>query len=399
MWTGEGIFLQAPEGRNSWRSGHRPERSSSRSIMNYIIEPDASELLLAPISEEMPAGESLRYDETYDRIKAARHEDADLPMGMWETDLKRAEWSLVETLCTEALERRTKDIQIAIWLLEARIARRGYAGVLSGLQLINALCERFWDHLHPELREDDPEYRLSPFEWMNEKLSMKIGWIPITRPASPDGVTYNLFDLKNAQNLENLGVKNPSVISDAMRDGTVTMAKFTGSLLLTPDEFYIAMELELRDCLEQLTMLELFLRAHCGATAPSVRLFAVALQDVLNFAGQTLRARGAAPAPRREHRAEPVTERNIEENAPDAGEAVGGGEGIPRLQIRNRAEAYGMLSMIADYLTNVEPHSPTPYLIRRAVTWGSMPLAELLQELTGDGGDLASAYKLLGIRE
>ncbi|MEO5930846.1 MAG: type VI secretion system protein TssA [Candidatus Kapaibacterium sp.] len=369
--------------------------------MNDSIETGVSELLLAPISEEMPAGESLRYEGTYDRIKAARHEDADLPMGMWETDLKRADWGLVETLCTEALEKKTKDIQIAIWLLEARITRRGYAGVLSGLRLINALCERFWDDLHPEFRVDDPEFRLAPFEWMNEKLSMKIGWIPITRPASPDGTIYNLFDLQKAQNLENLAIKNPSVINDAIRDGGVTMAKFTGSLLLTSDEFYTAMEVELRDCLEQLTMMELFLRAHCGADAPSVRLFVAALQDALTFVGQTLRLRGAEPAPRREYRAEQIAEHNNEVNMPDAAgvEQSITDDGIPRLLIRNRAEAYGMLSMIADYLTNVEPHSPTPYLIRRAVTWGSMPLAELLQELTGDGGNLVSAYKLLGIRD
>src|SRR4051812_43072758 len=97
--------------------------------MSDIIESNQSELLLAPISPEMPAGENLRYEELYDRIRNARREDPDLPMGVWETDLKRADWSLVEALCTEALEQRTKDLQIAIWLLEARIVLHGFSGV------------------------------------------------------------------------------------------------------------------------------------------------------------------------------------------------------------------------------------------------------------------------------
>jgi type VI secretion system ImpA/VasJ family protein len=65
---------------------------------------------------------------------------------------------------------------------------------------------------------------------------------------------------------------------------------------------------------------------------------------------------------------------------------------------RGRAEAYQQLSEIADYLMKIEPHSPTPYLIRRAVSWGEMSLAELLKELVG-AGNLTAVYSLLGIEE
>ena len=66
--------------------------------------------------------------------------------------------------------------------------------------------------------------------------------------------------------------------------------------------------------------------------------------------------------------------------------------------IRNRTDAYQRLSEIADYLAQVEPHSPTPYLVRRAVAWGSMTVMELLQELVQDEGDLRGIYNLLGMR-
>ena len=66
--------------------------------------------------------------------------------------------------------------------------------------------------------------------------------------------------------------------------------------------------------------------------------------------------------------------------------------------IRSREEAYRRLSDAADYLLRTEPHSPTPYLVMRAVAWGRMPLNELLQELVNSEGDLKELYTLLGMR-
>lgn len=66
--------------------------------------------------------------------------------------------------------------------------------------------------------------------------------------------------------------------------------------------------------------------------------------------------------------------------------------------IRSREEAYRRLSEAADYLLRTEPHSPSPYLVMRAVTWGRMPLTDLLQELVQSEGDLVQLYTLLGMR-
>lgn len=67
--------------------------------------------------------------------------------------------------------------------------------------------------------------------------------------------------------------------------------------------------------------------------------------------------------------------------------------------IRNRAEAYRRLNEAAEYLLRTEPHSPTPYLIKRAVSWGRLPLGELLQELVNDNSDLQAIYTLLGMNK
>ncbi|HYN21582.1 MAG TPA: type VI secretion system protein TssA, partial [Thermoanaerobaculia bacterium] len=66
--------------------------------------------------------------------------------------------------------------------------------------------------------------------------------------------------------------------------------------------------------------------------------------------------------------------------------------------VSSRSEAYQRLAEAADYLLRTEPHSPVPYLIRRAVSWGNLSLAELLQELLQKNADLPTLYTLLGIK-
>jgi type VI secretion system protein ImpA len=73
----------------------------------------------------------------------------------------------------------------------------------------------------------------------------------------------------------------------------------------------------------------------------------------------------------------------------------------PRLAtgpIRSRADAYRQLEGIANFLQSIEPHSPTPYLVRRAVSWGRMPLPELMQEVLREEGDLNRLFTVLGLK-
>ena len=89
--------------------------------------------LLAPIPGPNPAGTAVRYAGDYDRIQAARQEDdPSLPQGIWQRQLKRADWDEVAALCAEALSRRSKDLQIAAWLVEAMVQRRGFLALASG---------------------------------------------------------------------------------------------------------------------------------------------------------------------------------------------------------------------------------------------------------------------------
>ena len=63
------------------------------------------------------------------------------------------------------------------------------------------------------------------------------------------------------------------------------------------------------------------------------------------------------------------------------------------------AEVYQQLAEIANLLQEMEPHSPIPYLIQRAVELGGMPFPRLIQELVRDGGVIEEMNRELGIKD
>src|SRR5437762_1997076 len=196
------------------------------------------ELLWQPISPEQPAGELLRYDGTYDRIQEARREDDQrLSQGIYQATHKRADWELDEAICLEALEKRTKDLQIGGWLLEAWLHLRGFRGVEAGLRLLVGLCETFWDEMHPELEGENFEARIAPLEWINRKLCFSLKQIPLTLPPERDGRSYTYADWENACHFENLARRDPNALEQALASIHPTIATFQNAIALTNASF------------------------------------------------------------------------------------------------------------------------------------------------------------------
>ena len=65
--------------------------------------------------------------------------------------------------------------------------------------------------------------------------------------------------------------------------------------------------------------------------------------------------------------------------------------------IESRAHAYQLIELAARYLTEHEPHSPTPFLLKRAVAWGQMSLPELMREVVRTDGDMSRFFALLEV--
>jgi type VI secretion system protein ImpA len=352
--------------------------------------------LIRPISPEQPAGESLRYSTVYDSIKGARREDdADLPQGIWQTKLKKADWKEVKSICLDTLQNRSKDLQIGAWLLEACIHLDGFAGVADGFRVLSALCENFWDTLYPALDPDEPEMRYAPISWIDEKLSLKLKLIAITRTEDQRSYTWSDYELAMHQSKTAVRDKTPARkgATDAVR---ALQTGLDSSLNLTPNDFFIDLREQLTTALEQAERFESVLLHFDRKQEGALHKMKDLLRIILYFVTELLEGRGV------DIKFEPYVETEIalipEKTEPQMAVNEKHDYDISG-PIRSRAQAYHMLAEAAEFLMKTEPHSPTPYLVKRAVAWGSLSLGELLQQMLRNPGEIGEMYRLLGLDE
>lgn len=367
------------------------------------VAPDL-EALLAPIPGDDPAGALLRYDGTYDRVREARRaDDPSLPQGLWTHELKRAEWPAAAALCREALETRSKDLQLGAWLAEAWTGAHGFAGAAAGLAAVLALCEHYWDGAWP--RGDTPgetaEARARVFEWLDGRLAELLAATALTKPEIEDAGTFAWRDREAALRLENLGRRDPSAVHAAEAKGAVTLARFDRAVSLTPTPFHAARAAALAKAAYATSRLQALLDERCGADAPGLLRLSGLLSALRGWTEGVLstRPREAPPAP------EPQMPPTPDAAPAGDGEAVtpaasGAAPAVVRVaspaRPASRDEAYRWLAIASDYLAATEPHSPVPHLVRRAIAWGRLSLPELFLEFLRQGYDLNALRTLLG---
>src|SRR5690606_37906063 len=247
-----------------------------------------------PISAEHPAGEPLRYSGVYDAIKEARREDdPNLPQGIYVSDLKRADWVLVDQLCQDALQTRSKDLQLAVWLMEAWIHRYGLAGAREGLVLLRGLCEGFWPDLYPEVRDDDFDFRFAPLEWLDNQLPFALKLLPVTQPNVGDLPAYTLADREKADRMELQAQRQHKGSARPRQDAGPTRSQYLTGVTMTPVEFFQELHGLSDECLQAVEALEAVLAERCGEAFPRLNRLAEVLAQLYQHAGQILAEREA----------------------------------------------------------------------------------------------------------
>lgn len=334
--------------------------------------------LLLPVSLNEPCGISLLHEPEYDDIGSARLEDdPSLPRGVWTSELKKANWKEVVHLCETALVKRSKELQVAAWLGEAWIALEGIQGGLRAMRLMNGLCQRYWDDVHPRPRGADFDFRTAPLNWADEYWSRAILMrIVLVAGTGADGRSYTLSQWNEALRVEADAVKNKGARKAAEAAGTPTYAAIMANLASMP---LAAVRTTLDEVQTWRAELDAFneliepLLPPPGARLTKLEARLAALEDVLQ---RCLEQHPAYVAPQPEAAASEALA-PAGEVPPERGLAFGG-----------RNDAYQQLEQIAAYLSKLEPHSPVPSLIRRAVEWGHMPFDQLMDELMHNNAEL-----------
>jgi type VI secretion system protein ImpA len=360
--------------------------------------------ILMPLSASEPAGVSLRYDPIIPEIRTAREaDDPSLPQGEWERPLKKSDWPLVASHCIRLLQERSKDLQLASWLTEAWIHLYQLDGLQAGVALLSGLLERHWEGLHPRLDDDgDCEARVAPLVWLNETLPLTLRLhvglmsLPDRKPARVCLEDWIKAPLASTATTPGSNADGQPALS---RDDLVKFGSNAGA------EDLLLKRSHLRAIMSEWKQLDDVVDARLGNEAPSLSRVYETLTQMDRVVTSLLAARGE-PAPAQEVKAEAIGSDAVNVEPVDQKEP-----GKPPAPVKNaaailsggvigsRADAYSLLEIVADYLQNIEPHSPTPYLIRRAVTWGNMPLPQLMQEVLREEGDLNRLFTVLGISQ
>jgi type VI secretion system protein ImpA len=328
--------------------------------------------LLQPIPGAKPSGADLRYEPVYDKIKDARTEEEEAPQGQWARARKTADWAQVVKLTTEALTRRTKDVNLAVWLTEAQLRREGFAGLRNGLELLRGLIENFWDTLYPEIEDGDAELRAAPLNWLGTRLDIAVKQIPLTRRG------YDFLKYNEAQQMgheADLGgdYNKLEARKEAIERGMLTAEDWDKGFEETPKAFYKALVADIDGSVELIAALDEF-GDKFGEASPSYSRLRQALEEVGYLAKLLLKNKLAVDP-------DPV------EEAPPAGDAAGsfdidvvstGGAAaaVARAPISaepaNRTDAVERIVAAARWLRRTEPTNPASYLMLRGLRWGEV---------------------------
>jgi type VI secretion system ImpA family protein len=155
--------------------------------------------ILAPISPEAPAGVDTRHMRVFDwnGLREARRGEGPGHLSPAGAPVQEPDWDKVRDLASNALTRYTKDLQIAIWLLQALTLTTGLEGLYDGLFVLRELIKRYWNRgLYPQIEDDlsrgEEPARTLLLRWFDGELAKYISMAPLT----PDihGLRYSLAD-------------------------------------------------------------------------------------------------------------------------------------------------------------------------------------------------------------
>lgn len=321
------------------------------------------EQLLAPVSVAQPCGEDMAFSAELDAIARARQaDDPSLEQGAWVTSLKEADWKFVHSRCAQVIEQRSKDLKLAVWMTEAGARTLAFRGLSEGLRLLAALCERYWETLHPLPDEGGFEQRIGNLCWIAAQAPGLIRAMPLT-----EGTPHSLndFDAARGQAAEQGGPDLEAARRASSR------------------EFYAALLGDAAHCAAAIDALERVVDERLGADGPGFSATRAALEAVIHFVTPAARDAG------------------VQQEAAPVAVAVAAPAVVPALaangQLQNRMQALAQLRAVADFFRRTEPHSPVAYLADRAANWGDQPLHVWLRGVVKDQATYAQLQEMLGV--
>jgi type VI secretion system protein ImpA len=329
--------------------------------------------LLTPLADGDPAGAPAYFEmrtQLEDLRREVNPEDFDADDPMRPSEPKRADWGRIEELTRDALTGTTKDLRVAGYLLEALVHLYGLPGLRDGLRLLREMLEQCWDRMYPTIEDGDLDVRAGVFnslDDLNTRGRVAFPQVLRTLPllGAGDG-KHGFHDWKTSQ-------------EPGQEDLAESVAR---AIQATTPERGAELTQALDECDAEIDQLSRTLEEKIGPETTHLPNVRAALQDCRRVAR--------------------LVDRKIGEERPGEGsesDTQSNGEIASRAgPLKSRADAYRQLSEAAALLQHLEPHSPIPYLVQRAVELGAMPFPQLMKALIRDANVLTELTRELGIK-
>jgi type VI secretion system protein ImpA len=331
--------------------------------------------LLAPIAGTEQAGSSSTFAEMRSQLDDLRKEvnpddfDADDPMRPDQP--KYADWPKVEELTRKALEKDAKDLRLAGYLVEALVHQYHFDGLAEGLRLLREMLERCWDRCYPAVENGDVEVRLGVFNALDD-LNTKgrtpfPNYLRMLPVVVGGGIKHGYDDWKRSQD----------------KGGAELAESFAKALQASKSEEAAETAKAIEFCMREHGLLVKAIESRFGPLATGLENLRRALEDC----GRLARLATGQAAGAEKNGAERPGEEAKANNQANRGGAAG-----------SRADAYRQLAEAATLLERLEPHSPIPYLVKRAVELGALPFPQLMKALIRDSNVLAELNREFGLK-
>jgi type VI secretion system protein ImpA len=332
------------------------------------------EELLAPIPGDLPAGQPASFDVIRQLDDLRKEGD---PFG----PPRKQDWPGIINIASDALQNQSKDMLIAARLLEGLTRRHGFAGLRDGLILIRRLLEECWDRLLPIPEEGEGfEIRGGPILWLNDvsrgaKFPQALLGVPFVEV---QGVPFGHLEWSSSNRSEFEAVF-PKIDRKKFRE--------TYENLLAAREELAKLSQTVDT---KIPDLGINLMGGVGTMGTILSECITSCEDVMDKLG----------LPLKESTGDNISEKSSEGEASESPAVSSTVPGLVKSPVgMNRADLYRQLDVIADALQKLEPHSPIPFLIKRAVKLGALPFPQLIRAMIQETQTLDDLDRLLGIEK
>ena len=314
------------------------------------------ESLLSPLSADRPCGEDLEYDPGFAALQESAAGQPERQYGETIIPAEPPDWPVVREQAL-ALAHRTRDLRVAVWLTRSAARVDGLGGAVQGLQLLHALLERHWEHVHPVLDADDHDVPTASLNALG----------PLVHEAG-------LADLRSAALTAQRGA--PRVRDLELAFGRVD--PLPGEFAPTP---------------EGLTPAVAEAQSQVAGLAQQMQDAWHAVQGITKVLDERLGAgSGLDLTPLLKLMrcvAQAGSQAQGQENAAVEGESLADGVPAPRHSgaIQSRDDAINTLQRVCDWIERNEPSNPAPLLIQRAQRLMKKNFLEIIRDLVPDGLD------------